>query len=115
MMKDSKQESENYMSMATMEQPEAEVKIQKKSKPSYSVQDKELFIKENLPEIDRPITKLTMSNVTPSYWRVNVWGRKKDSTIPFGDNEIIMSKFIRIDVDKDGNMIYNDVTDGKEI
>lgn len=101
------------MSMATMEKPAA--KNQDKSKPSYKDKDYESFIKKNIPEIDRTIIKINITNITPSYWRVNVWGKKLNSTCAFGDNEIIMSKFIRIDLDSDGQMVYNDVSDGKNL
>lgn len=77
--------------------------------------DVEAFIKKSLPTFNRPVIKITMANVTPSYWRVNVWGKKLNSECAYGDNEIICSKFIRIDVDKDGQYVYNDVTDGKEV
>lgn len=78
-----------------------------------SVTSVEKFIRDNLPKFDRPVLKVSLSKVSPSYWRVNVWGRKKDSACTFGDNEIITSKFVRIDVDKDGQYVYNDVTEGK--
>jgi len=96
--------------MTVDEQPVVKPQVTKPSKVSGSV---ESFIKKNLPSISRPIIKVTLSNVSPSYWRVNVWGKKINSTCAFGDNEIIMSKFVRIDVDKDGQYVYNDVTDGK--
>ena len=99
----------------TAELPESESKPQKVSKPKKVAKDPEKFIKQNLPEIDRPIIKTTMSNVSPSYWRVNIWAKKLNSECAFGDNEIIMSKFIRLDVDKDGQYVYNDVTEGKEL
>lgn len=73
----------------------------------------EKFIKDNLPVLDRVIIKINCHHITKSYWRINIWGKKLNSEAMFGDNEIVLSKFVRIDVDKNGNMKYNDVTDGK--
>lgn len=104
--------------MNTLEDPpvvEKEKAKKKTATPNFSEAEYKRFIKENLPTIERPILKISMANVTPSYWRVNVWGKKQNSTIAFGDNEIIMSKFLRIDIDKNGNMVYNDMTDGKSL
>ncbi len=98
------------MMTETDEQIIVKPEVTKPSKVSGSVKS---FIKKNLPSISRPVTKINFVNVSPSYWRVNIWGKKLNSTCPFGDNEIIMSKFIRIDLDEDGQYVYNDVTDGK--
>jgi len=103
------------MAMSTLEEPDFKTQQVSKTKAKSNSKDVEKFIKQNLPTIDRPIIKTTMANVAPSYWRVNVWGRKLNSECAFGDNEIIMSKFIRIDVDEDGNLVYNDMTEGKEL
>ena len=102
--------------MNSLQDPPSESKPQAKpKKKTHTQKDIENFIKGNLPQLDRPIIKTSLSNVTPSYWRVNVWGKKINSTCSFGDNEILLSKFVRIDLDNDGKMIYNDVTDGKEL
>ena len=104
------------MSMTATEKPDSKTpEDQEPIKPKPVNKDPKRFIKDNLGDFGRPITKITMTNVSPSYWRVNVWGRKANSTCSFGDNEIITSKFIRLDVDKDGSLVYNDVTSGKEI
>lgn len=104
------------MVMTAVEQPDSK----KEKKPSnseveYSTKDYENFIKNNLEAVERPINRIVISNVSPSYWRINIWGRKENSEVAFGDNEIILSKFVRIDIDKEGKMVYNDVTDGKEL
>ena len=104
------------MSMTTIEKPDPKApEDQEPIKKKVVNKDPKRFIKDNLGNFDRPITKITMTNVSPSYWRVNIWGKKANSTCAFGDNEIITSKFIRLDIDKDGSFVYNDITDGKEL
>lgn len=98
---------------ATLDEPTVE-EPQPTKRPKRKL-DVEAFIKKSLGTFNRPVTRITMSNVSPSYWRVNVWGRKPNDDCMVGNNEIIVSKFIRIDLDKDGQYVYNDVTEGKTL
>lgn len=95
--------------MNTIEEPESKTQ----EEPEKVVtKDPKTFIKQNLGKFNKPVANVTMTNVSPSYWRVNIWEKKSES---FADNRLITSRFIRIDVDKDGKLVYNDVTEGKQL
>jgi len=100
--------------MPTLEHPSVDEQMEIAT-PNYTKKDYENFIKKMIEKPTRPVTRTTMCQITDSYWRINLWGKKENSRCMFGDNEILLSKFIRVDIDNDGKMVYNDVSEGKQL
>ena len=90
---------------------------------TYTEDEYIAFIKSCVPKPEN-CKHLRIHRITNSYWRINLWGTPEnkrvekdgmESLMPNSPLYIIDSKFIRIDIDSNGEMRYNDVTKGKEL
>lgn len=84
------------------------------TKDNKSEEKTKEFVIASIPK-PQGYTRCTATKVSDSHWRVSIWGKTNPLQPKSIENQdrLIDSKFIRIDVDSDGTLLYNDVSDGK--